>query len=57
MSPVPRFREIAPTEAARREHFACHYSPELYAALGEVTAAALRRDFPALFDSDRARGP
>jgi hypothetical protein len=49
VDPTPRFRELLPTREAVREHFDCHYSPLLYGAIGEETADALLREFPALF--------
>lgn len=49
VSPVPRFREIARTPEEVRRHFDCHFSPELYRALGEVVAQALLEEFPELF--------
>jgi hypothetical protein len=39
--PVPRFRELLPTEDDVREHFRCHYSAALYQAVGEVVAERL----------------
>ncbi len=49
VNPVPRFREIAPTPEAVDHHFACHFSPELYQALGELIAEALVRERPEHF--------
>jgi hypothetical protein len=49
VDPTPRFRELLPTREAVREHFACHYSPLLYRAVGEETAQALLRAFPEVF--------
>lgn len=55
VSPVPRFREIAPTREARRKHFDCHFSKELYAAVGEVVADAVLRDLPPALRPDPPR--
>ncbi|MBW2241083.1 MAG: hypothetical protein JRH01_03785 [Deltaproteobacteria bacterium] len=49
IEPVPRFREIASTPEEVNHHFACHFSPELYQALGEVIAEALVRARPDRF--------
>ncbi len=49
VSPVPRFRRIASTPEAVRRHFDCHYSRELYAAVGEAVAEALHQDLPGVF--------
>lgn len=53
VSPVPRFREIADTPAKVSKHFACHFSPQLYRAVGEVVAQALLDEFPELFQESR----
>jgi len=53
VSPVPRFREIAHTPELVKQHFDCHFSPELYRALGEVLSEALLREFPELFPIPR----
>lgn len=55
-SPVPRFREIAPTEALRRKHFDCHFSAELYRAVGAEVAEVLQRELPDRFPKDEAGG-
>ncbi|MCP3984496.1 MAG: hypothetical protein GY723_08900 [bacterium] len=49
IEPVPRFREIASTPDEVDHHFACHFSPELYQALGEVIAEELARAMPERF--------
>jgi hypothetical protein len=49
VSPVQRFREIVRTPEDVRHHFDCHFSPELYRAVGEVLAEALLAEFPELF--------
>ena len=49
VTPVDRFREIASTPEAVRHHFDCHYSPELYRAVGEVVSGMLLREFPDTF--------
>ena len=49
MTPIDRFREIASTPEEVRRHFDCHYSPELYRAVGEVVSEALLREFPDVF--------
>ncbi len=48
-SPVPRFREIAPTEQAVRKHFDCHFSAELYRAVGLEVAEVIQRELPELY--------
>lgn len=53
VDPVPRFRRLLPTPEAVREAFDCHYSPELYRAVGEATADAILRSYPDLFPSAR----
>ncbi len=49
VTPIDRFREIASTPEAVRRHFDCHYSPELYRAVGEVVSEMLLREFPDVF--------
>lgn len=49
VEPIPRFREIASTPEEIDRHFRCHYSPELYRALGELIAEALVRALPERF--------
>ena len=49
VTPLERFREIASTPEAVEHHFACHYSPELYRAVGEVVSEVLLREFPEIF--------
>lgn len=49
VNPVPRFREIASTPELVSRHFDCHFSPELYRAVAEVTAEALVRDLPTIW--------
>ena len=49
MNPIDRFRQIASTPEAIQHHFDCHYSPELYRAVGEVTSEMLLREFPDVF--------
>lgn len=49
VNPVDRFRQIASTPEAIQHHFDCHYSPELYRAVGEVTSEMLLREFPDVF--------
>jgi hypothetical protein len=51
VTPVDRFREIANTPEAIRYHFRCHYSPELYRAVGEVVSEMLLREFPDVFSA------
>jgi len=48
-TPIERFREIASTPEAVERHFDCHYSPELYHAVGEVISETLLRAFPEIF--------
>jgi hypothetical protein len=49
VNPLARFRQIASTPEAIRHHFDCHYSPELYRAVGEATSEVLLREFPDVF--------
>lgn len=49
VNPVPRFREIARTPEEIDHHFSCHFSPELYRALGELIAEELVRVRPEQF--------
>ena len=53
IEPVPRFREIASTPEEIDRHFACHFSPELYRALGELIAEELARALPERFALDK----
>jgi hypothetical protein len=57
VNPVDRFREIASTPEAIRHHFDCHYSPELYRAVGEATSELLLREFPDVFRAAVWNGP
>lgn len=49
VNPVPLFREIARTPEEIDHHFSCHFSPELYRALGELIAEELVRVRPEQF--------
>lgn len=53
-SPVPRFREIANTKELVRKHFGCHFSPELYRAVGLELAEVLERELPDVFHAPAA---
>jgi len=49
VSTVPRLREIVRETGELDQHFACHYSPEIYRAVGELIAEELVRVLPQRF--------
>jgi len=53
VTPIDRFRKIASTPEEVQRHFDCHYSPELYRAVGEVVSEMLLREFPDVFAHSR----
>ena len=51
VTPIDRFREIASTPEDIQRHFDCHYSSQLYRAVGEVVSEMLLREFPEIFSA------